>query len=516
MNLSRLSISGRIYTVFGALTVLPAIVLVVAVFGIQAALDKDSQTQAISIHAIVIGFGILTLSIAIAIALLAARWLSRTIRQMSEIMEQMADGDLDVTLTGAEQQHELGRIARAIAVFGANGRTLMESQRLRIEEAEEAAVRQAVRDELQEDIEFLLAAAAVGDFTGRLDRDYGAPDLNGVARSVNGLLDTVSKGLEETGTVLAGLANADLGGRVQGDYAGAFAILKDNTNALAEILSDTMTRLEDSAHALKVATGEILSGSNDLSERTNLQATAIEATAAAITGLDGSISDNANLADGAALAMQESLGVARAGEAAMTAATDAMDRITNSVGRIATIIAMIDDVAFQTNLLALNASVEAARAGEAGNGFAVVAQEVRRLAQSAAGASKEIKGLIEQSGDEVRGGARLVSEAADKLTAIVGATGQNSEQMLAISGACQRQAASVAEIAQSMAQMDIMTQNNAALVEQTNAAIGQTEAQATLLDAIVAQFAGRQNRDQLENPSALSLASLKMRPADLP
>ncbi|WDR07131.1 methyl-accepting chemotaxis protein [Devosia rhodophyticola] len=473
----------------------------------QQHLGDASQSQAIQTHAGAIGFGVLALTIGIALAIIIARWLSGAIRLMSEAMEKMADGDFEVTMAGADQSNELGRIARALEVFGANGRTIMENERMRINEADEAAARQSVRDELQEDIEFLLAAAAMGDFATRLERDYGAADLNGVARSVNGLLDTVSRGLEETGAVLAGLARADLSRRVESDYAGAFKVLKDNTNMLAEFLATTMTRLDESARALKLATGEILTGADDLSERTNRQASALEETSTAITSLNGSIKDNADRADNAALAMQASMGVADQSEQAMNAATDAMDRITTSVGKIANIIALIDDVAFQTNLLALNASVEAARAGEAGNGFAVVAQEVRRLAQSAAVASRDIKVLIEQSGDEVKGGTRLVIEAAEKLTAIVSATGDNGQQMQAISAACQRQAASVAEIAQSMAQMDVMTQNNAALVEQTNAAICQTEAQASLLDAIVAEFTGREAEISDQSAPSRRLAS---------
>jgi len=149
---------------------------------------------------------------------------------------------------------------------------------------------------------------------------------------------------------------------------------------------------------------------------------------------------------------------------------------------------MIDDIAFQTNLLALNASVEAARAGDAGKGFAVVAVEVRRLAQSAASASADVKLLIEQSASEVAGGTKLVSDAAGKLTAILEGIRENSIVMEGIARESREQASAIEEVNVAVRLMDEMTQHNAALVEETNAAIEQTEGQASELDEIVAVF----------------------------
>jgi len=165
-----------------------------------------------------------------------------------------------------------------------------------------------------------------------------------------------------------------------------------------------------------------------------------------------------------------------------------MDRITDSSSRIAGIVGLIDDIAFQTNLLALNASVEAARAGEAGKRFAVVAVEVRRLAQSAAEASREIKGLIEESSGHVREGTTLVAEAATKLGSIVEGVRECSDLTSAMAEANRYQALSIKEIEVAVREMDEMTQHNAALVEETNAAIEQTEGQAHELDGIVAMF----------------------------
>jgi methyl-accepting chemotaxis protein len=193
---------------------------------------------------------------------------------------------------------------------------------------------------------------------------------------------------------------------------------------------------------------------------------------------------------------------AEEGGAVMRQATDAMARITSSSGKISNIIGLIDDIAFQTNLLALNASVEAARAGDAGKGFAVVAVEVRRLAQSAASASADVKALIEQSASEVSGGSKLVADAANKLEAILTGIRENSLVMEGIARDSKEQASSIEEVNVAVRTMDEMTQHNAALVEQTNAAIEQTEGQASELDRIVDIFVIDDSRTAARQPAA--------------
>jgi methyl-accepting chemotaxis protein len=261
-----------------------------------------------------------------------------------------------------------------------------------------------------------------------------------------------------------------------------------DTNAVAEKLTEIVTQLKSTSRELKTATGEILSGANDLSERTTKQAATIEETSATMEQLAVTVLQNAQRAKEASLVAASATLSAEEGGAVMAKATGAMERITASSGKISNIIGLIDDIAFQTNLLALNASVEAARAGEAGKGFAVVAVEVRRLAQSAAQASSEVKGLIEQSGTEVKTGSRFVAEAAEKLTTILGAARSSNSLMDGIAKESQDQAAAIEEINSAVRQLDEMTQHNAALVQQTNASIERTEERASALDKIVEVF----------------------------
>ncbi len=431
--------------------------------------------------------GTAAIVLGLAMALGMGRWLSGTIRKMAANMRRLADGDLDLTLD-ADQRHELGQMATALEVFRTNGVAIRELDAEKDAKQRIEAQRQATRDALQADVEAVVSAAVAGDFSVRIDKDYESDDLNAFARSVNSLVATVDRGLAETGEVLSALAEADLTRRMHGNYKGAFERLKTDTNAVAEKFSAIVGQLQETSRGLKAATGEILAGANDLSDRTTKQAATIEETSAAMEQLAAAVIGNAGKAEEASVKTQAASRLADEGGQVMGQTTQAMERITTSSAKISNIIGMIDDIAFQTNLLALNASVEAARAGEAGKGFAVVAVEVRRLAQSAAEASSEVKALIEQSANEVRGGSRLVADAASKLAAILEAVRENSVLMQGVSVTTREQASAIEEVRTAIRQMDEMTQHNAALVEEINAAMEQTESQASELDQVVDVF----------------------------
>jgi methyl-accepting chemotaxis protein len=373
-------------------------------------------------------------------------------------------------------------------VFRDNGRAVREMDALKAAEGERAAEALARREAVLADVRRIVTSALAGDFSGRIDESAATDDLRDFVASLNSVMTTVEQGVDETGAVLDGLSNADLSRRVEGQYEGVFERLKLSTNTALDKFSEVVQRLQATSRALKTATGEMLAGSNELSSRTTREAATIEETAAAMEQLSSAVASTADKANEASNRTQAASSLADEGGQVMLKATDAMERISQSSGKISNIIALIDDIAFQTNLLALNASVEAARAGEAGKGFAVVAVEVRRLAQSAAQASSEVKVLIEQSGTEVGSGTKLVAQAAAKLTAILEAVRENSNLMGAVSGATRGQASAIAEINAAIRSMDEITQHNAALVEQNNAAIEQAEAQSVELDRIVAAF----------------------------
>ena len=290
------------------------------------------------------------------------------------------------------------------------------------------------------------------------------------------------------GEQLRKLAEGDLTCAITQNLPGELDDIRSTFNDTVGKFEHIVRRLRDSSSGLKIATQEILHGANDLSDRTIKQAASIEQTSAAMEQIAQTVTQNDQRASAAnAKAAVVTAAAEQAGQA-MNMANEAMSRIQRSSGQIADIIGMIDNVAFQTNLLALNASVEAARAGDAGKGFAVVAVEVRRLAQTTATASSDIKTLIEQSGKEVVAGGDLLQEVTAKLSAMFEGTHENSTFIKEIAQATQEQSLAIGEILTAMRQMDEMTQHNAALVEETNAAIEQTEQEASQLDSIVEVF----------------------------
>ena len=454
--------------------------------GIPKAEIDSVATDGVTVLGIV---GAAALVVIGGIAFFVSRLLTRPIPRLSSAMQHLADGELTTDIPYTGLGNELGAMARSLEVFRDHAlkvQQMTESERVALAERRDERTR--MMQELQRSFGDVVDAALEGDFTGRIEASFADDELNRLAASVNALVERIDEIVGDTGQALAALADTDLTHRVDVRYGGALGKLGRDTNQVSERLVEVVSSLKQSAQGLKTATSEILSGANDLSERTTRQAATIEETSAAMTQLADTVRANAEKAEDARHVAAEVSRTAEEGGQVMGAANAAMERITASSAKISNIIGLIDDIAFQTNLLALNASVEAARAGEAGKGFAVVAVEVRRLAQSAAQASSEVKVLIEASGGEVKGGTRLVAEAAGKLEKMLGAAQRSSALMAEIAGESHRQAGSIDEVNAAVRQLDEMTQHNAALVEEINAAIEQTEAQASQVDGIAAIF----------------------------
>jgi methyl-accepting chemotaxis protein len=437
--------------------------------------------------------GMVGIPVTIVFALLgfvSSRLISRPIPRLAKAMDVIAEGNYEVDVPYTALKNEVGAMARAVEVFRENGERV--SQMTEAEAARIVADEEARRDmmaNLQEAFGQVVDAAIAGDFSRRVKTEFPDAELNALAASVNKLVSTFNHGVTEIGTVLSAMAETDFTRRMEGDFEGAFAKLREDTDGVANKLSEVVSQLRHTSGSIKNATGELLSGANDLSERTTRQAATIEETSAAMEQFASTVLSNADRAGIASQNASKVTKTAEEGGRVMESANEAMERIIQSSSKISNIIGLIDDIAFQTNLLALNASVEAARAGEAGKGFAVVAVEVRRLAQSAAQASSEVKVLIDQSASEVATGSKLVNDAASKLVSVLEAIRENTKALETIAQQSSDQANSIEEVSSAVRQLDEMTQHNAALVEQTNAAIAQAEAQANELDFIVEVFA---------------------------
>ncbi|OCP35186.1 methyl-accepting chemotaxis protein [Ensifer sp. LC163] len=418
----------------------------------------------------------------VAVSLLVARLgIVLPVQSLTSIMSELADGKLDGDGADVSRRDEIGEMARAVEVFRKNAISMRDMK------AQEAVLH-ARSSDLQSNISIVVAAAVAGDFTGRITKDYSNEDLNRFAASVNELVSSVDLTVNEVRRVVAALAEADLTQTMRGEFHGAFAELQTNVNATMVTLRSTMQNVRTAAGTINDNSAELSSAANDLSKRTEQQAAALEETAAALDEITSTVrtaSERANEAHEMVRATKDSAG--RSG-AIVRSAIDAMGRIEDSSNRINQIISVIDEIAFQTNLLALNAGVEAARAGEAGRGFAVVAQEVRELAQRSANAAKEIKTLIHSSASEVENGVSLVRSTGDALLEIETLVNNVSGHVNTIATAAREQATALQEINTSVNHMDQMTQQNAAMVEETTAASGTLAEESRQLRTMLAKF----------------------------
>jgi len=280
---------------------------------------------------------------------------------------------------------------------------------------------------------------------------------------------TVEEVLSSTSVVMNAMSRGDLTKRMEGGYEGEFAQLQAAVNDTVNAIADVVEEITEASVSISSAASEISRGNMDLSQRTEEQASSLQETASSMEELTTTVRHNSDNAREANQLATEARTKAEQGGEVISKAIEAMAAISASSKKVADIIGVIDEIAFQTNLLALNAAVEAARAGEQGRGFAVVASEVRNLAQRSAAAAKEIKGLINDSGEKVGEGSALVNESGRTLEEIVNSFKKVGDIVSEIAAASLEQTAGIEQVNKAVAQMDEMTQQNAALVEQAAA-----------------------------------------------
>ncbi len=269
-----------------------------------------------------------------------------------------------------------------------------------------------------------------------------------------------------------------------GDQDSMMSALARTQQALRALVAD----VSESAQAISGATGEIAAGNQDLSNRTEQQAGSLQQTAASMEQLTSTVRHNADAADEANKLARQASSVAADGGAVVQQVVQTMDAISDQGRKIADITSVIDGIAFQTNILALNAAVEAARAGEQGRGFAVVAGEVRSLAQRSAEAAREIKQLIDENVEKISGGSQQVERAGQTMAELVSQVQRVSGLIGEISAATREQSSGLGEVSEAMGRLDEVTQQNAALVEQSTAAAMSLNEQASRLEGLVGVF----------------------------
>jgi methyl-accepting chemotaxis protein len=341
---------------------------------------------------------------------------------------------------------------------------------------------------LADDLLAALAATAAGRLDARIDVARYQDDHRRLAESANAALEAFAEPLRETAAALGKLVEGDLSVRVGGSAGGAFAQLRDNANGAIQQLAHIVERIRATGDAIDAAVGTLAEGSAVLSTRAEQQATDIEETASGMQEMIATVrqnADNARAADRLAVRASE---VAASGGTVVGEVVSTMGAISASSRKIADIMGVIDGIAFQTNILALNAAIEAARAGEHGRGFAIVASEVRSLAQRCAKAAAETKQIISNSVLDVSSGARRAEEAGTTMSEIVAAIGQVTAIMSDISSASADQTAGIEQVNGAIARIDQAAQRNNALIESTASAVAALREHAQQLARMAQKF----------------------------
>lgn len=460
---------------------------------------------------IVLGLSALAIAGSAIFATMSARRITGAIARSVNETQELATGNLDVAITGADQTHELGLLARALLVFRDNAVAAKEAQarqaeqeraqRLREEEqvraqaaAEEASRREAQEArarmvaELRDSLGTVVDGAAAGDFSRRITARFAEEEFNRMAEGVNRLMSNVESGVKEVARVMSQVAAGDLTERMSGNYAGLFGELQASVNETLATLTRVVEDIAAGCEAVTKQASQMTDQSVELARRAEQQAASLEETSAAMEEISATARSSA---EGAAQANEfASSATGRVDEAGrvVASAVGAMSDIRAASTRIGEIVSVIEGIAFQTNLLALNASVEAARAGSAGKGFAVVATEVRALAQRSSTASQDIKALIDESAAQVNRGVGLVEETGSTLKEIVEGVRKMAGSLGELVTAGREQAVGVQEVTTAIAQLDVITQKNAALADQSRELAGDLKTRAEAMEGLVATF----------------------------
>jgi methyl-accepting chemotaxis protein len=398
------------------------------------------------------------MALAVALAIGATGWfigrsVSRPVVALGRRMRGLADGDKTTEIPGVARGDEIGQMAAALAIFreAAIEKDRLEAEALsqRSMSEQERAAREAEKAREAEEDRVTISALGQG---------------------------------------LSAMADGDLTYRIEAEFAPKAAQLKTDFNAAIAQLQQAVSVVVANIAGIRSGAGEISQAADDLSRRTEQQAAGLEETAAALDEITATVNKTASGARQASDVVRAAKGDAETSGVIVRDAVSAMQAIEGSSSQISQIIGVIDEIAFQTNLLALNAGVEAARAGEAGRGFAVVASEVRALAQRSAEAAKEIKTLISTSTTQVGSGVKLVGQTGEALQRIVDRVAEIDGLVSEIAASAQEQAVGLAQVNTAVNQMDQVTQQNAAMVEESTAASHSLAQEAQSLQASVAQF----------------------------
>ena len=501
-----------------------AVALITGLF--DQAVNKEVDSTIVLL--IIIAFG--GLLIAILFGLFISKIINDPISRLTEIANKLSLGDVTVSVDSIADD-EFGHLERSLGAivdnikrqataaekiaYGDINFELKASSEKDILSKSLVKVIDTIRNLVAESA-LLSQTAITGQLTTRSNEEKFHGRYREIIAGFNETLESFVKPINESSKILETIANGDLTVRITNDYKGVFGIIKNNINELVDSFHQALSEVSVAVQATANASNEISSGAEEMAAGAQEQSsqtaevasaveemtkTILETSKNSLTASDAAKNSGIIAKEGGRVVNETILGMNHVAEVVKKSAltVQALGKSSDQIGEI---IQVIDDIADQTNLLALNAAIEAARAGEQGRGFAVVADEVRKLAERTTKATKEIAVMIKQIQRETEGavismeegtievekGKELANNAGQALNEIIESADDVMDLATQVAAASEEQSSAAEHISKNLDSINNVTQQSAAGIQQIARSSEDLNRLTNNLQSLIARF----------------------------
>jgi methyl-accepting chemotaxis protein len=493
---------------------------------ISAILDSQASSGNLTVIIAVI----LSVSLMMGFGIYVSRLISKPVKEATNMMEELGKGHLK-TRANVTSQDEIGNMIKIQNEFADKLDSFVKVM-YKVSEGklDERAASLSDNDEispalnkiisvlfdLKEETEKMAKAFYEGETEFKGDEAKFNGEYKNIITGFNQTVHNIIAIIREGYVIMDSLSHGDLTVRLHGEFRGNYKRYQEYINTLGESLENLVTKINDSVHAVSSASAQISSSTEEMAAGAQEQSAQASEVATATEQMTTTIFETTKNADSAAQAAKKSGVIAKEGGDVVYETIEGIVRISEVVkksadtvqtlgqnsDKIGEIVQVIDDIADQTNLLALNAAIEAARAGEQGRGFAVVADEVRKLAERTTKATKEIATMIkeiqkdtteavdsmQEGTKEVEKGKVLAHKAGESLKQIISGTEQVVDMVSQVASASQEQSSAVEQISKNIESISSVTTQSASGVQQIAKAASDLNRLTENLQDIVSKF----------------------------